>query len=330
MPKDLRDSVVVITGASSGIGRATALAFAREGARLVLGARSEKNLRETAFQCQEYDAETLVVRTDVSREKDVRNLAQRAVKEFGGIDVWVNDAGVGFYSRFADAPEKEYRQVIETNLFGSVYGARAALKEFERQGSGVLINISSQIALGGAKYASAYAISKYGVRGLSDSVRQEYLDTGIDVCTVYPASTDTPFFQNAGNYTGRKLKPLGNISDVEEVAEAIVNCAREPQPDVLVGKTGYLSEPLHWFAPRTHSKVMARKAEKEHFQKEPERKKKGNLYEPASHASTHGGWQESNGHAGKIGAGIGAAAGAAALLLLWKKRGKRPEMEEVA
>src|SRR5438067_5217724 len=195
MAQKLKNSVVVITGASSGIGRATAIEFAKKRARLVLAARSEDNLDETAEECKSFHTEVIVVPADVSREDEVQNVAGQAIEKFGRIDVWVNDAGVGFYGRFEEIPSDAFRQVIETNLFGSIYGARAALPQFRKQGRGVLINISSQLAFGGAAYSSAYAISKYGLRALSDTLRQEFEDnSNIHLCTVYPVSTDTPFF----------------------------------------------------------------------------------------------------------------------------------------
>src|SRR5581483_5459437 len=179
MPIDLQNAVVVITGGSSGIGRATAIEFAKHGAQLVLAARSKSNLRETAEECEELGADVLVVPADVSDEDQVERVARKAVREFGKIDVWVNNAGTALYSRFEDAPADGYRQVIETNLFGSIYGARAAIDQFRKHGRGVLINVSSQLALGGSPYSSAYAISKYGVRALSDALRQEFRDTDI-------------------------------------------------------------------------------------------------------------------------------------------------------
>ena len=305
MAQKLKNSVVVITGASSGIGRATAIEFAKKRARLVLAARSEDNLDETAEECRSFHTEVFVVPADVSREDEVQNVAEQAMEKFGRIDVWVNDAGVGFYGRFEEIPSDAFRQVIETNLFGSIYGARAALPQFRKQGRGVLINISSQLAFGGAAYSSAYAISKYGLRALSDTLRQEFEDDrNIHICTVYPASTDTPFFQHSGNYTGRAVKPLGSVSKPEEVAQAIVRCAEKPKADVLVGKSGYVTEPLHWFAPELHSRVLSKKTEKDHFQERPSPNTKGNLFSSSEFAAKSGGWKEGSSHVGNVALGM--------------------------
>jgi NAD(P)-dependent dehydrogenase (short-subunit alcohol dehydrogenase family) len=323
--------VVVITGASSGIGRATALEFAKQGARVVLAARGKSNLKDTARECEKLGAETLIVETDVSDAEDVYELAAEAVDEFGRIDVWVNDAGVSVYSKFMDLSDKEFRQVVETNLFGAVWGARAALREFEKQGSGLLVNISSQIALGGGPFYSAYAVSKYGMRGLSDGLRAEYQNSDIHICTVYPASTDTPFFQHAGNKSGRKVKPLGSVSQPEEVAKAVVALLDDPKPDTLIGKMGYVSEPLHWFAPKTHSKFMAKKGQ-QHFEDQPESPTQGNVFNASDETSVHGGW--SNGGGGKKTAllGLGLAAGLAGVVLVGQRLSgrKQPDNMQVA
>jgi NADP-dependent 3-hydroxy acid dehydrogenase YdfG len=143
MPREIEDSVAVVTGASSGIGRATARAMAERGARVMLAARSEKSLQEVAEECEMVGWRALVVPTDVTDEEAVRELARRSVEGFGRIDVWVNNAGVMFYGRFEGVPTEVYRRTIETNLSGQIHGARAALSHFLEQGGGVLINMSS-------------------------------------------------------------------------------------------------------------------------------------------------------------------------------------------
>ncbi len=155
----IRDAVVVITGASSGIGRATAIGFARQGAAVVLAARREWALREIAESCERLGVPTLVVPTDTTDEDAVRALVQAALERFGRIDVWVNNAGVGLYARFEDTPAADFRKVIETNFFGYVHGARAVLPHFYRQGHGVLINNASIMARVPGPYVSAYAAS---------------------------------------------------------------------------------------------------------------------------------------------------------------------------
>jgi NADP-dependent 3-hydroxy acid dehydrogenase YdfG len=146
MRRKLADSVVVITGASSGIGRATARSFARHGATVVLAARREAALHEVAQECRNLGGQPLVIPTDVTDAAAVEHLATRTVETVGRIDVWVNNAGVTLVGRLEETPLEPYRRVIDTNLFGYVHGARAAIPYLREQGSGVLINNASQVA----------------------------------------------------------------------------------------------------------------------------------------------------------------------------------------
>jgi short-subunit dehydrogenase len=300
MSKDLEASVVVITGASSGIGRATALEFARKGANVVLAARREHILRTVGTECKQLSGrEALVVPTDVSNEAAVQNLARQTFEHFGHIDIWVNNAGVGAYGRFEEMPAEIYRQVIETNLFGTTYGARSVLPYFRQQGYGTLINLSSLVGTVSGPYYSAYAISKFGIRALGETLREEIniLDgaSNINICTVMPATIDTPFFRHSANYAGRAVKPLPPVYPVEKVARTIVKCAERPQREVFVGNAGRMIAFVHTFAPLLAEPMMAKQINSGHFKQEAAPPTPGNVLEPMQAGTgTSDGWLNGN------------------------------------
>jgi NAD(P)-dependent dehydrogenase (short-subunit alcohol dehydrogenase family) len=296
MAKDIQGKVVVITGASSGIGRAAALEFARHGAQLVVAARRESLLQDVARECQELSGhEALVVPTDVTDEQAVKMLARRAFERFGHIDVWINNAGVGAMGRFEDLPSEVYRRVIETNLFGTTYGARAVLPYFREQGHGVLINNASMAATSSGSYYSAYAASKFAIRALGESLRAEIevLDgADIHICTVMPATIDTPFFRHAANYSGRAVRALPPVYPVEKVAQTMFQCAVRPQREVFVGNAGRMIGSLHGVAPALVEPMMARQIDTGHFKPEPSPDTQGNLFEPMQAGSdVSDGWK---------------------------------------
>src|SRR5690625_1250389 len=168
MPTRLRDSVIVITGASSGIGRATALACARQGATVVVSARKVQALETLAAQCEHAGGHALAISADVNDQDALDALARETVTNFGRIDVWLNNAGVTAAGRFEALPPDVFRQVMETNFFGTVNGTRAVLPYFREQGSGNLINIASVQARIGASHFSAYCASKFAVVGFTE------------------------------------------------------------------------------------------------------------------------------------------------------------------
>jgi short-subunit dehydrogenase len=329
MRRALRQAVVVITGASSGIGRATAEAFARRGATLVLAARRETALHEVARRCEALGGRALVVPTDVTDERAVQHLARQAVEQLGRIDVWVNNAAVSLFARFEEAPPEAYRRVIETNLFGYIHGARAVLPYFREQGSGVLINNSSVFGMMGAPYISAYVASKFAIRGLGECLREELLDVpGIYVSTIMPASIDTPIFQQAANYTGRAVKPLRPIYTAARVAQAIVSCAEHPRREVIVGHAGRMLDLMHMFSKPLYERFSARSVETDHFQDLSAPPTNGNLFEPIpQYSGISGGWRSRPRRPRRHpvnapGAAIGMAAVAvpAALAWIWSQR----------
>ncbi len=323
MPRKLKDSVIVITGASSGIGRATALLFANKGATVVLAARREKPLKDLAEECTRLGARALAVSTDQSKEADVQNLARQAIEQFGRLDVWVNNASVILFSRFEKAPPDVFRQVIETNLFGYIYGARAALPQFREQGSGVLINNSSVLGAVGAPYLSAYTASKFAIRGFGQSLRQELLhDRNIHVCTVLPAAIDTPFFQHAANYTGRAVKPLRPTYEADLVAARIIDLAQRPEREAVVGNAGRFLILQHKLMPGLTERIFARQVEKDHFRDEPAPPTPGNVLQPVDFGTDiSGGWKApEEAQAGRRAALFGAAAAVPAFLA-WRRLG---------
>ena len=331
MPRKVRDAVIVITGASSGIGRATAQAFARRGGTVVLAARREQALREAAAECERMGGRTLVVPADVTDEAAVQELARRAVESFGRIDVWVNNAGVTALGRFDETPPDVYRRVIETDLFGCVHGARAVLPYFREQGSGVLINNASMVAATAQPHASAYVLSKHAVRALGMSLRQELALDGADdihVCTIMPASIDTPLFQHAANYTGRAIKAMPPVYPAEKVAETIVKLAERPRRETFVGASGRVIGLQQVMAPGLTERLMARMVDKQHlYQDQPAPASSGNVFEPAPEwTSVSGGWQNGGGGRVRRVATVGLVAAVPALAWWWLRSGRRPQV----
>jgi NAD(P)-dependent dehydrogenase (short-subunit alcohol dehydrogenase family) len=323
MPRKLKDSAVVITGASSGIGRATALAFARTGASLVLAARRDEPLQDVADACGRAGSRAVAVPTDVSDQQQVEALARQALAHFGRLDVWVNNAAVTMFARFEDAPMEDFRRVIETNLFGYVYGARAALPYMREQGGGVLINVSSMVAKIPEPYVSAYVISKAAIRSLSMCLRQELaLEKGHDlhVCTVLPATIDTPFFQQGANYLGRSPRAMPPVYPAEQVAAAIVSLARRPKREVFVGTAGRLLELQARLSPGTTERVVATMVDRQHFDDAPAPSSSGNLFEPMmEHTGVSGGWREQGNGGSSLTRGL-ALLGPAAVIAWWLLR----------
>jgi NAD(P)-dependent dehydrogenase (short-subunit alcohol dehydrogenase family) len=283
-------TVVVITGASSGIGLACAQAFARAGARLVLSAREGPALHEARERLGR-SCDAVVVPADVSDEQDVRRVAAHAVARFGRIDVWVNCAGVISFGRFEDTPPEDFRRVIETNLFGQVHGSRAAVEQFRRQRAGVLINVSSLWGRVTSPHVSAYVTSKFAIRAFSDCLREELADAPrIAVVTVLPPAIDTPIWQHAGNHSGRSVRPLPPVGEPEDVARRIVECAARPRREITIGASARALELLKTIAPGLYSPLVARLFNRLAFGARPAPPSAGTLFEPGRDASARGGW----------------------------------------
>lgn len=294
MREGFRNAVVVITGASSGIGRATAHRFAEQGATLVLAARREDELRRVEQECVDRGGRAVVVRTDVTQHDQVDALARTAVEKYGRIDYWVNNAAVTMFARIEEAPREDFERVIQTNLLGYVYGARAAIPYFRERGRGSLINVASVVGVVAQPYTSAYGISKWGIRALGESLRMELMDAPeIHISTVLPATIDTPLFENAANFTGRKVRPMEPVYPATMVADSIVGLARRPRREVTVGGAGRMFAFQHTLAPGTAEGMMARQVEQKHLERTPAPDSHGNLFQPkAAGAAVSGGWMD--------------------------------------
>ena len=228
-----RGAVVAITGASAGIGRAAALAFAREGSRLALSARRLDRLEALAAEVHALGAEAMVMAMDVADPADVRRFVEATVARFGRLDVMVNNAGSGVRGRVEETPVEDYRRLMEVNYLGTVYGCQAVLPVMRRQGAGVIINVSSIVGHRALAGGAAYAATKSAQVSLTEALRLELRGTGIAACSIHPVSTETEFAEVAARASGgRKGGPVGPRQSAEAVALAIVDCARRPRPEV--------------------------------------------------------------------------------------------------
>ncbi len=260
MRDGLRDKVVVITGASSGFGRGAALRLADEGAHVVLAARRINVLYELADICRDKGVRALPIACDVSNESDVRMLSDAARSEFGHYDVWINNAGGAAVGSFTLVPLIDHQKVIETDLMGTIYGSYLALHQFKEQGFGTLINVASMLGKISAPYYASYAAAKYGVVGLSSSLRQELHEenyNNIHVCTVLPMAMDTAFFQHAANYSGHEVTPIPPLDDAYKVVEVLLQLIESPKDEVAVGKGSQMATLSHQLAPALAEKMMA-------------------------------------------------------------------------
>lgn len=317
--------VLVITGASSGIGKATAFAWAKEGGSVVLAARSTQGLEEVAQRCTELGGKALVVPTDVSVEEEVNTLTEEARRVFGKIDVWVNNAAVMVFGDFNKIPTEDLRTILDINLYGTLYGSRAALETFIAQEQGILINMSSLSSSIGQAYSTPYSLSKAAIRNLSISLGQEMGKwKNIHVCTVLPSIVDTPIFQKAANYTGRSINPPTSVTPANKVAQTIMKLTKKPQPEVYVGKRNLLLRLGRNLAPKLFDKIYRVTLSKIELEEGGVSPTQGNLYQPLPQlAGISGGWlkREKEGEritikkiAGRAVAGLGLIACAAFLL----------------
>jgi NADP-dependent 3-hydroxy acid dehydrogenase YdfG len=264
--RSLQGAVVAITGASAGIGRECALAFAREGARVAVCARRADRLEAVAEAVRTMGGEAWVMAADVGDPEQVRRFVQGAASRFGRLDVLVNNAGYGVRGRVEDTPLESYRRLMEVNYIGTVAGCQAALPIMRRQKSGgVIINVSSIVGHRALPTGGAYAATKAAQISLTEALRAELKGSGVFACSVHPIGTTTEFGEVADRESGTKSPggPVGPQQSALDVARAIVGCAKRPRPEVypypasrvLVGLNALAPGFVDWWVSRAARKA---------------------------------------------------------------------------
>jgi short-subunit dehydrogenase len=257
--KPLNEQVMVITGASSGIGLTTALHAARQGARLVLIARSAETLKALAGRIASDGGEALHVVADVADRQKMEEAAQEAVRRFGRIDTWVNNAGVSIYGRLDKVSETDSRRLFDVNFWGVVNGSLAALPHLKRSG-GALINLGSEVSESVSPFIGMYAASKHAVKGFTDALRVEIEEMDaepVSITLIQPTAVNTPFPHHAKNYMDREPKLPPPVIEPDQVAEAILKAATAGGRDVKVGAMAVVNTAVSTLLPGLGDKMSA-------------------------------------------------------------------------
>lgn len=250
-PKALKDQTIVITGASSGIGLATARMAAQKGAKVVLGARDKDDLDRITAEIKKSGGKALGVVCDVTKPEDLNNLSAKAAA-FGDIDTWINNAGTSIYGYLLDTDIEEERKLFETNFWGVRIGSQIAVDQMKEHG-GVLINLGSEVSVAAQPLLGMYSATKHALKAFTDALRSELRDKEIpiEVCLIRPTAIDTPFPQHAANRLDEGEPSLPSpLYHPDVAAEAILKCAENPQRDVYVGGPARLSAILDTFFPQ--------------------------------------------------------------------------------
>ena len=342
--KPINEQVVVIVGASSGIGRATALRLAARGARIVAAARGEPGLRSLVDEITTAGGQAIHVVCDVAREEEVHAVAQAAIDAFGRIDSWVSAAAVSVYARFEETSPEEFRRVIDVTFMGQVNGARAALPHLRREGRGALIAISSVEGRVGMPLHTSYSAAKHATEGFLESLRRELKNEGtaISVTSIKPTTINTPFFDNARTKLGVKPQGPPPRYQPEVVADCVLFAAEHPVRELYAGGAGRMMELGQTLSPSLMDAVMSRVAVPEQQTDEPKSERApDNLFAPRVHetrvegdfgASARGTsvytWLET--HRGARALLAGGVLGGAALLLARRRNGDDRVLRKVA
>lgn len=333
MPRPLAEQVVVITGASQGVGRAIARAFGARGAQVALIARGVDGLNACGREIEQAGGEALVLQADVSDAAQVQKAASAVAAKWGRIDTWVNDAMVSVFSPVLEMRPEEYRRVTEVNYLGTVYGTLAALRFMVPQDQGVIIQIGSALVYRSIPLQSAYCASKAAIRGFSDSLRSELLHekSGVQVCMLQLPAVNTPQFDVVRTRLPRHPKPVPPIFQPEVIARAVLHCAEHPVREMWVGGSAAKAIVGQKFIGGLLDRYLARKGYEAQQTDEPvEPERPDNLHAPLpGDRGAHGDFDAqarpaslelwARLHRGALAAGLAAAAGlAVALVRGWR------------
>jgi len=295
--KKLSDQVMVITGASSGIGLATAEAAAKQGATVVLAARSEHTLNAVAARINAAGGQAIAVACDVADRSQVNRLAEATIARFGRIDTWVNNAGLGMWGRLDEIQEEDARRLFDVNFWGVVHGSMAALPYLKKHG-GALINLGSEVSDAYIPIQGMYSASKHAVKGFTDALRLEveFVDRApVAVTLIQPTAVDTPFPQHARNFTNKEPMLPKPMIEPEKVAEAILNAATTPTRAKAVGGQSLLHTTLSKFVPSLFDRMAARMVKQQNYD-EPPRNPAGAYHQSSEAVGVAGQTHGTGGH----------------------------------
>ncbi|UTA53152.1 SDR family oxidoreductase [Lysobacter soli] len=287
--KPIERQVIVITGASSGIGLATALTAAEKGATVVMLARSEQTLAEIAEEIRASGGNALALTVDVGDADAVAEAVDRIVADFGRIDTWVNNAGVSIYGSLDEIGLEDARRLFDTNFWGVVHGSLAALPHLRRE-NGALINVGSEVSEAVVPLQGMYTASKHAVKGFTDALRVEVENvdrSGMSVVLIQPTAVNTPFPEHARNYMSREPKLPDPQIDPAQVAAAIIEAAQSGGRDIKVGSMARLNVMASRLMPRVADRLSARQVDKQQLDEAPIRPQ-GTLYEAGQAGRVHG------------------------------------------
>lgn len=287
--KPLSEQTLVITGASSGIGLATAQAAAERGAKVVLTARNQEKLAEIADEINHAGGQAAYVAADVGSRDELNHVADVAVQRFGGFETWVNDAGVGIYGRLDEVTEEDARRVFDTNYWGAVNGSLIAVEHLRGRG-GALVNVGSVASDNAIPMLGVYSATKHALRGFTDALRMELeLDEApVSVTLIKPTSINTPFPHHARNYTDREPQVPPPVYQPDEVAAAILHAAEHPVRDIYVGSMSRIMSSLGKHAPKAADWLSETMMAPREFRDEPARDPEGALFEPQRDSDVYG------------------------------------------